>query len=115
MMHLQFDASAILKLGTANVWLHSSQSNQDTGSVWISSRFDSKPARVYAGGCEPGTSLSWINANIESYDTLREQLDLTGVLGDLASHRYLNVLYDSGFSLSVGDTLGEIDEKEQDL
>jgi hypothetical protein len=115
MMDLQFDAAAIAKLGAAAVWLHSSQSDEDTGSVWISSRTDSRPPRVYALGCEPGTPLSYINHSIDDYDTLHDPLDLTPVLQDLASHRYLNVLYSAGFSLSTGDVITDPDSPDQDM
>jgi hypothetical protein len=94
-------------LGSAHVWIHSSQSSEDTGSVWISSRADSYPPRVYAGGCEPGTPLSYINANIDSYDTLRSQLDLTPVLATLGSCKYLNVAFEHDYSVSTSDFLSD--------
>jgi hypothetical protein len=112
MMHLQFDAAQISKLGTPALWLHSSQSNEDTGSVWISSRHDSHPPRIYAAGCGPGTPLSYINANIDSYDTLRDPIDISSVLKDLSSHKYLNVFFEHDFSFSTTDTLGDPEEIE---
>ena len=110
MMHLQFDAAAVLRLGTTKLWLHSYQSNEDTGSVWVSSHGAARPPRVYAAGCEPGTPLSYINANIGSYDTLREEIDIIGVSLQMPTHKYLNVVFDHGFTFSVGDELVDSDE-----
>jgi hypothetical protein len=93
-MELQFKAADILKLGTPKLHLHSSQSNDDTGSAWVSAHTDSRAPRVYAFGCEPGTPLSYINNSLDSYDRLNDPIDISSVLDALGSSRYLFVVYE---------------------
>jgi hypothetical protein len=109
-MELQFHAEAVRKLATPQLHLHSSQANDDTGSAWISARTDSYGPRAYAFGCEPGTPLSHINANLDSYDRLNEPLDISEAWNDLASKRHLFVVFDGTYKLFATDSeeLGDI-------